>query len=335
MLGFLIVFIGLSLLVLVHELGHFWAAKYFKMPVEEFGIGFPPRLFSTIWEGTRYSVNALPLGGFVKLHGELEDAGAGSFINQKPWKRVIVLIAGVCMNFIAGWLIFSAVFWVGVPSVIVINQVTPDSPAAHVGLRQGDIINISDFVNPNLKNVNEFIDFINEHKGKEIVLNVERAGKEFQLNIVPRANPPVGEGALGVALQGGGIPRAGFFTGLYRGLVMAGVIAWSVVQGLASLFTAPQNIVGPVGIFSIAVSTGKIGFIYVLQLLGVISLNLAVLNLLPIPALDGGRLLFIIIEKLRGKPFRAHTEQHANAIGFMFLIALIIGVTVKDVAGFF
>ncbi len=326
MIGFLIILIGLSLLIVVHELGHFWAAKYFKMPVEEFGIGFPPRLFSKIKGGTRYSVNALPLGGFVKLHGELEDAGAGSFINQKPWKRVIVLLAGVCMNFAAGWLIFSIVFWAGVPPIIVITQLTPGSPAAEAGLQQGDILRTA-------LDINGFIHFINEHKGKEIVLNVERAGKELQVSIIPRVNPPVGEGALGVALQGGGVPRAGFFAGLYRGLVMAGVIAWSVVQGLGSLFSAPENIVGPVGIFSIAVSTGKIGFVYVLQLLGVISLNLAVLNLLPIPALDGGRLLFIIIEKLRGKPFYAHTERHANAIGFMFLIALIVGITVKDIAG--
>ena len=99
MLGFIVICIGLSLLILVHELGHFGAAKYFKMPVEEFGIGFPPRLFSRTKGGTRYSVNAVPLGGFVKLHGELTDAGVGSFVNQKAWKRVIVLVAGVVMNF--------------------------------------------------------------------------------------------------------------------------------------------------------------------------------------------------------------------------------------------
>lgn len=328
MIGFTIVFIGLSLLVLVHELGHFWAAKYFTMPVEELGIGFPPRVWSKIRGGTRYSVNALPLGGFVKLHGELEDVGVDSFVNQKPWKRVIVLIAGVCMNFAAGWLIFSIVFWAGVPPVIIITQVSSGSPAAEAGLRQGDRIRTE-------LDVNGFISFINNHKGAAMALAVERDGHDLSFTLTPRTHPPQGDGALGIALQGVGIPRAGFFEGLYRGFFASAAVAWSVIQGLGLLFSAPEAIVGPVGIFTIAVSTGKIGFVYVLQLLGVISLNLAVLNLLPIPALDGGRLLFIIIEKFRGKPFRAHTEQHANAIGFMFLIALIVGVTIKDIAGFF
>lgn len=326
MLGFIIVFIGLSLLILAHELGHFGAAKHFKMPVEEFGIGFPPRLFSKIRGGTRYSVNVLPLGGFVKLHGELEDAGAGSFVNQKPWKRAVVLLAGVSVNFFAGWLIFSAVFWMGVPPVILIDRVVPDSPADQAGMRQGDVLHTD-------LDVDGFIHFINENKGKEITVIIGRDGKNIPFTLVPRGNPPSGEGALGVALQGGGIPRAGFFKGLYRGLIMSGVIAWSVVQGLALLFSAPENIVGPVGIVNIAIATGKTGFVYVLELLAVISLNLAVLNLLPIPALDGGRLFFLAIEKLRGKPLRAHMEQHANAIGFIFLMAFIIGITIKDIAG--
>ncbi len=339
MLGFLIVFIGVSFLVLVHELGHFFAAHYFKMPVEEFGIGFPPRLFSRVRGGTRYSVNMIPLGGFIKLHGELLDVGAGSFVNQRPWKRAIVLIAGVVMNFIAGWIIFSVVFWIGIAPVIFIDQVAPNSPAALAGMRQGDSIldwrlMSSDAVSAiTTSDTALFMQWVNKNKGKEIVMHIQRDGRNKAFTIIPRINPPAGEGALGVVLRGGGFPRQGFFMGLGQGFIAAGVGVWSIIAGLGSIFAEPSAIVGPVGIVTIAVDTERMGFMYIVQLLGIISLNLAVLNIVPIPALDGGRLVFIILEKLRGKPFHAHTEQRATTLGFMFLMVLIISITLKDIAG--
>lgn len=344
MISFLVVLIGLSLLVLVHELGHFAAAKSFGMLVEELGIGFPPRLFSKKYGETRYSVNAIPLGGFVKLHGEFADIlpaadqplDARSFARQKPWKRVVVLCAGVFMNFCVGWIIISAVFWIGVPPVIFIDRVLPGSPAAEAGLRRGDMVTqftISSVVHAMTSDVIAFIRSVNENKGKEIILHVQRNGRAFLLTIVPRENPPAGEGALGVVLREGGVPRQGFIAGLYHGIISAGALSWSIVLGLYSLIAAPANIVGPVGIVNIAITTGKIGFAYVLQLLGVISLNLAVLNILPIPALDGGRLLLVIIEKLRGKQFSPHIENRVNAFGFAFLLGLIFLVTLKDIAG--
>ena len=320
----LIVFVGLVLLILVHELGHFATAKWFGMYVEEFGIGFPPRLFSRKRGETRYSLNLIPLGGFVKLHGELDGSSARSFMREKAWKRAIVLVAGIVMNFIAGALIFSAVLWVGVPPAVFISDVTDSGPAARAGLMRGDIIN--DWTDPNA-----FMAYVKKHRGEPITISVTRSGEIKKVTMVPRIKAPLGEGALGIGLIGGGAMSTGFWDGLKGGFVMACGTVWSVVVGLKSIVYEPQAIVGPIGIFRVASGAGAIGFAYVLQLLGVISLNLAVLNLLPIPALDGGRLLFIVIEKIRGNQFSPQFEGRANGLSFIVLIALVVAVTVKDV----
>lgn len=326
MISALIVFVGLSLLILVHELGHFWAAKYFGVWVEEFGFGFPPRLFKKKIGETIYSLNWLPFGGFVKLHGEMEDAGSRSFVFQKPWKKTVVIVAGVVMNFLAGWAIMSAVFWIGMPPLIFIDSVSKNSPAEQVKLQSGDLIN-------GWQEITGLVSFISENKGKEIILNISRGKEKFDIKITPRLEAPIGEGSLGITMHGGGLPRQSFLKGLYNGLLISWQMAVSVILGLYQLFLSPQNVVGPVGIFSIAIDTGKVGLVYVLQLLGLISINLAVLNILPIPALDGGRLLFLIIEKLRGRPFSSKVETKANAIGFALLITLVVLVTFKDVRG--
>ena len=322
----LVVFIGLVLLVLVHELGHFAAAKAFGMYVEEFGIGFPPRLFSKKCGETQYSVNIIPLGGFVKLHGELDATHSRSFMREKAWKRAIVLVAGVLMNFVAGWFIFSTVLWMGVPPAVFISEVVVGSPADQAGLMQGDIVD--GFTDPNY-----FMAYVKKQRGKRIDFSVMRHGVLQEISVIPRLRAPKGEGALGVTLLGGGAVGAGLWDGLKGGFTMAYVTVWSVVTGLAGLINEPQAIVGPVGIFRVAAGAGAIGFAYVLQLLAVISLNLAVLNLLPIPALDGGRLLFLLIEKIRGKQFSPKFEMRAQGLSFAFLLLLIVAVTAKDIAG--
>lgn len=322
----LFVFVGLVLLVLVHELGHFAAAKGFHMFVEEFGIGLPPRLFSRVRGETRYSINAVPLGGFIKLHGELDRTPTRSFMREKAWKRAIVLVAGVVMNFIAGSLIFSTVLWMGVPPAVFISDVVVGSPAEKAGLQQGDTIN--GWEDPAV-----FMAYIKRHRGEPVTFSITRGGVEKKITVVPRVRSPKGEGALGVGLVGGGSTGVGFVSGLYGGFIVACGTAWSIITGLGALFYEPQAIVGPIGIFKVAVSAGSIGFAYVLQLLGVISLNLAVLNLLPIPALDGGRLLFLAIEKIRHKQFSPQVEMRANGASFAILIALVVAVTVKDIVG--
>ena len=326
------VIIGLSLLILVHEWGHFLAARFFNLLVEEFGIGFPPRLFSKKFGETLYSINAIPLGGFVRIYGESAGIGGDienpkkSFVYLDAWKRAVIMLAGVFMNFIFGWLVISAVFFIGSPSVTLIDLVAKNSPAFQAGIQGGDQV-------LGYESTEEFIAFINQNKGKEIILNIKRNDETLQLTLTPRLNPPKGEGALGIGLLDGGIPKHGFFNSLGKGLVASVTIVTAIFGGLYQVIFSPQNIIGPIGIFDIAINTGELGLIYLFQFLALISLNLVVLNILPIPALDGGRLLFIIIEKIRGKRFSLKTEARANAVGFSFLILLIILVTFKDIAG--
>jgi len=314
----------LSGLILVHELGHFSVAKLFGMHVEEFGIGFPPRLFSFRYRETRYSVNSLPLGGFVRLHGELDDAGERSFVRYGFFPRALVLLAGVFMNFVAGWLIFSSVFWIGFPAAVFVTDVMPGSPAAIAGIERGDMI--ADFDDPAA-----FSDFVGSSGSPAVSFSVVRSGTAIPVTAMLRPDPPPGEGSLGLVLSGGATEPLSFFSGILRGFHAAVSLSWAVVMGLGSLFVHPESVVGPVGIFSIAIGTGRLGLVPILELLGVISLNLAVLNLLPIPALDGGRLLFMAYEAIRRRKFGPRAEMRAHAIGFSFLMALIIFVTLKDV----
>ncbi len=247
-------------------------------------------------------------------------------MREKPWKRAIVLIAGVVMNFLAGWFIFSTVLWMGVPPAVFISEVTAGSPAEQAGLKQGDIVD--GFTDPNA-----FMAYVKKQRGQQISFSVMRNGVLEKVSVTPRVRSPKGEGALGVTLVGGGAVSAGLWDGLCGGFITAYATVGAVITGLAGLVNEPQAIVGPIGIFKVAAGAGAIGFAYVLQLLAVISLNLAVLNLLPIPALDGGRLLFLLIEKVRGKQFSPKFEMRAQGLSFAFLLFLIVVVTAKDIAG--
>ena len=334
MISVFFVIIGISLLILVHEWGHFIAARIFKLRVDEFGIGFPPRLFSKKKGETVYSINVVPLGGFVKIYGENPSLGREvadhkrSFTHQPAWKRAIIISAGVVMNFIFGWVVISAILFIGSPSLILVDLVASDSPAELAGLQQGDQIT-------GFTNADEFVKFIGDNKGKEISLNIKRNKEEITTSLTPRLNPPKNEGSLGVALRDAGVPSHGFIESINKGFLSSVAIVGAVFVGLYQAIFSPQNILGPVGIFDVAVSTGDLGLIYLFQFLALISLNLVVLNILPIPALDGGRLFFIMIEKIRGKRFTSKTELTANAIGFSFLIILIILITFKDIIGLF
>ncbi|MEK9185984.1 MAG: site-2 protease family protein [Patescibacteria group bacterium] len=338
----LFVVIGISVLILVHELGHFIAAKYFGLLVEEFGFGFPPRIFSKKIGETIYSFNLLPFGGYVKIYGENrvddvkdKELEQRSFYAQKTWRKIIIILAGVAMNFLLGWAILSSVFMLGAPKAVVISDVLPGTPAAAVGLQAGDFL--ADF-----KSGEEFSSFIQANRGKEISLSVNRVGEQLSFKITPRAEVPEGQGALGVVFTEAGFDKKPFFEslalGFTAGIGIVGAIFISLGQLLLALFTnAPlmANFVGPIGIFGVANQAGSFGFAYLLQLIGLISLNLFALNIFPFPALDGGRLLFIIVEKIKGSPLSPKFERSANAAGFIFLIFLMIAVTVRDVARLF
>lgn len=335
-----VVIIGISALIIIHELGHFLAAKLHGLYVEEFGFGFPPRIFSKKIGETLYSFNLLPFGGFVKIHGESRDAvKAGmesrSFAYQSFWKKASIVLSGVAMNFVVGWFVVSAVFMIGTPKTLVVTDVAAGSPAAAAGLHEGDIL-------MHFQSAEKFISFVNENRGRQVTLAINRGGKQLEISVVPRISPPDGEGALGVGFTEAGVPATPILTSLWEGfrtsLFIVAAIFSAIGKLLFTLFTSGQileSFVGPVGIFGIANQAASIGLPFLFQLLGLISLNLFILNILPFPALDGGRMLFLIIEKLRGAPFSAKTERSANAVGFLLLILLMIAITVRDVINLF
>ncbi len=347
----LYVIVGLSILILVHELGHFFAAKIFGVKVKEFGLGYPPRIFSKKYGETEYSINALPFGGFVKIHGE--DAVSidksdpdykRSFAYQKPWKRSVIILAGVFMNILLGWFLLSIVFMVGAPKHLGVASVIEKSPAAEVGIEASDIIVGLETNNKSLSDpisVDDFIDVINKNKGEKVTLSIQRGEEIFRKKVLARENPPKGEGSLGVALVDMGIEKRGFLGSIFYGIKTTGSILKRVAIGfykiITGIFTNPKivkNVAGPIGIFMITKQTGSVGFIYLVQFIALISLNLVILNSLPFPALDGGRFLFILIEKIKGSPVSRKLQAGINVTGFLLLIILMILVTIKDITNF-
>lgn len=347
MLIAILVIVGLSLLILGHEAGHFFAAKALGLKVDEFGFGFPPRI--TAWKkgDTEYSVNWLPFGGFVRIGGErgefemvnpdgaarnAEDASR-LFYTQPAWKKSVVMLAGVFINFLLGWLFLSAVLMIGAPQALVIQGVEAGSPAAQAGVMTGDVVK-------NFTAAQDFIGFVNAHRGQATTIAVVRNNKEIDFNLVPRVQTGPNEGAIGVALQESGQPSEGFFAALRDGFLNAAIILWLTLQAfyqlIVQLFAHASllpGVVGPVGIFGVAEEAGRIGLVYLLQLLGVISLNLTIVNLIPFPALDGGRFLFAIIEKIKGSAIPYKVEAWINGVGFALLILLMVLLTVRDVSG--
>jgi len=224
---------------------------------------------------------------------------------------------------------------IGTPNTLVITGVEAGSPAAAVRIESGDVVK-------NFTDAQSFINFINAHRGQPTQVALLRNGKEVDVTVTPRVNVGPDEGPIGVALSQGGTTREPFFPALWDGLrtslILAGLIfqtLWQLIQNLfvhASLLT---GVVGPVGIFGIAEETGKIGTIYLVQLIGIISLNLAVVNLIPFPALDGGRFLMVIIEKIKGSAIPEKVEAWINGLGFAFLLLLMILLTIRDVRGLF
>lgn len=345
-MNILIVILALSFLILVHEAGHFFAAKILHVGVQEFGIGFPPRIMSVKRNGTRYSINALPLGGFVRLADEFDGAGksANGFLRQPAWKKGVILVAGVFMNMLAAWLLFTIVFTVGVPEHIVISRAVEGSPAAEAGLQQGDIILGAEKGEVVLETPvvsEEFLALSGNNPEETLSLIIGRNGSKSEVEITGRSNPPEGEGPLGVEFVTMGVERLGFFRGTWAGLEASvqsfGAVAagfWHLITGAFSGAHVLDTISGPVGVFVVAQSVSMLGVIYLAQLFAVISVNLAVLNLLPFPALDGGRLLFVGIEKLRGRPVSSKVQAWCNTAGFAALLILMIIVTFKDLGRF-
>ncbi len=363
----------LGALIFVHELGHFLMARRSGMKVEEFGFGFPPRLGGFVWSEekkrhvfvagnkevssphTVYSVNWIPFGGFVRIKGENGDGAhdPDSFASKGAIPRIKTLSAGVVMNFLFAWFLISIVLMLGFPRAIEENekidpskvevqiaQVLPGTPAADMGLKMGDVIlSVSGEKFLRVERVQEIIQ---TKKGQEIAFQIRRGEETLTLKGMPRVEYPKTEGALGIALGEITLARYGFFEAVLQGAVSTWNNTVMMVVGigklLASLFTADSaglsDVSGPLGIAYLTKEVSNLGFVYLLYFTAILSINLAVLNILPFPALDGGRIFFILIEKMKGSPVSERVEGYFHQAGFLLLILLMIAVTVHDFAKF-
>ena len=348
----------LGLLVLVHEFGHFIAAKKNGVYVEEFGFGYPPRLFSFRFKNTLYSINLIPFGGFVKLYGEetgeldaetitdktiKKPLPSQAFTNKKPWQKLVILCAGVLGNFLLGWVLISILFTQGIPTPtkdVIVDRVATNSPAQYAGLEPKDIlleITINDKIFK-LKSTNDLINLSKKYAGQEFAIKIKRADAEKTISITPRKNPPTGQGPLGIVITSFIEKRYPWYQAPFFGLVEAFNITSKIVSELGKTlfqlitFKKPQiDVAGPIGIAQFTGQAIKFGRNAVLEFIALLSLNLAVLNILPFPALDGGRLVFVIYEWISKKRVNKNLERYLNLAGFSILILLALLISISDV----
>lgn len=336
--------IALSILVLVHEGGHFLAAIKTGVKVEEFGLGLPPKIFGKkIW-GTIFSLNWLPIGGFCRLYGEEADGkGEEAFNNKKPWQKAVVVLGGVAMNLVLAIIIFTVVYSImGVPEEtekVRIIGVAKGSPSEIAGLKSGDWIKeINDKL---IKNNGELVSIVGENKGKEVVISVDRQGQAQDLSVLVRENPPAGEGAMGIEFSNVEmvrVPWYQFYKGIGAGFKEAyfwgKIIGDGVFKMVGGLFVGqlPKDVSGPLGMYEATSSIKKNqGILAVIHFFGVVSVNLAIVNVLPFPALDGGRMIFVAYEWVFRKRANPKVEGLVNSIGMYILLSLLLLITVSDV----
>lgn len=353
----LILIVALGVLIFVHEAGHFFAAKKAGMKVEEFGFGFPPKIFGIKKGETTYSVNWIPFGGFVKILGE-DGASSkpGSFTSKGILPRSLVLAAGVSMNILLAMVLLVFVNIGGLRIGLVdgpteaadvrvqIIQVASDSPAMDAGLLTLDtIVGLNNGIERvSVAEIQDVQKFIDSNRGREITMEILRGQEIVFKKMMPRVNPPPGEGATGITLIKTGVVSYPWYEAIWRGfydgarMTAATAIGYAgIIKNLIVTGSAGVEISGPVGIAVLTGQATRTGFNYLLQFIAIISVNLAIINIVPFPALDGGRLLFLLIEKIKGSPVDRKIEGLINTVGFTALILLMVYITVRDVARFF
>ncbi len=375
----------LGILVLVHEWGHFVVARLRGIKVYEFGIGFPPRacswyrdpkskkwvfvsgkgkskLSDTVggeermeeYPSTLYSLNWLPLGGFVKIKGENgEDrSDPDSFVSHKTWEKSAVLVAGVLMNFLLAAILLGIGFIVGLPTdfsggidpqAIVmqagaptVQQVDKNSPAEHAGLELGD--RILDIDGKAVTSTDGMIAFIHAHQTQTLTLTVQQNKQIDQVSLTPEVLSGETAPRIGVSLVDAGMIRFPWYLAIYKGFVAATIGVITIMIGFYVLISQlvlghglAFAVEGPVGIANVVGQSIHMGWNYVINIAAMISLSLAVINILPIPALDGGRLFFVLLEKVTHRAVPQKYEQLAHTIGFIALMILVVVVTWHDV----
>jgi len=421
LLTIIVFFLVLSLLVFAHELGHFFVARKFGVKAEEFGFGFPPRIFglqilkrarligtsqteeitaevidqpladgseviqekitdkikeidlvapTKKWHfirggrdltpeekdfGTVYSINWLPLGGFVKIKGENgeHEEDKDSFAAQPIWQRSAILSAGVSLNIILAMILITIGFMIGLPQAldnlghnaevshrqVQIVQIFDASPAAGAGLAVGDaIVGIND---QSFINYDELQKYVADRAGEKLNYRIKRGQEEFVSQITPEIRPESGKGGIGIGIAETGIVKYPWYIAIWQGIKTTFVLLWVIIVAFYQLFKGliigqglSVELAGPVGIAALTGEVTRMGFIYLLQFTALLSINLATINFLPFPALDGGRVLFLIIEKFKGSPVKRELENIIHNIGFALLMLLVLVVTFRDISRF-
>ncbi len=343
------------ILVVSHEAGHFFSARYFGIRVEEFGFGLPPRIKGIKKGNTIYSINLLPFGGFVKILGEEGGHAENpeSFGARPAWSRAIVLLAGVLANVLMAYVAFTLLSYRGIPQSveekgnipqnqvhISIVEIANSSPAQDAGIITGDEIKKINGKSP--VGIEEVQKIVAEGEGKELLFEFERNGKTFTQKIIPRTNPPPGEGPLGIALLLTRIKKSTWYRAPMDGAritwnIGAGTVEgfWGIIKNLIIAKKSAIQLTGPVGIFHITGEARSAGFNSLLMLFGILSVNLAIINVLPFPGLDGGRLLFLAIEKIRRKKISNRVSSWVHSVGLALLIILMLAITYRDIAKIF
>lgn len=355
----LIAFFSLIVLMIIHEFGHFIIAKKFGVKVEEFGIGYPPRIFGKKFGETLYSVNLIPLGAFVKIYGETADIDDyRSFSNLTIFKRALIVLGGVLAFWLAAVVIFSFVSLIGaqIPigdqdvqgvsgAFVEITAVTNGSPAQIAGIKPGDVLisykNKDENQSENSANkISDFQDFVQKNKGKEINLTVRRNDQVINFILTPRLSYPQDQGPVGFTMQrfADVVKKYPWYQAPVQGVVYTGQVTWEAYRGIAKVIgdlfggkgLPPEaQLAGPVGITIFLARAADFGLGFFLYFIGSLAVLVAIFNALPIPALDGGKLLFLIIEAIKRKPVSPKTEQVITITFFALLILMSIFVTIK------
>jgi len=341
LLAFLVI---LSLLVFVHELGHFAVAKLCGVKVEEFAFGFPPRLLCKKRGETKYCINAIPFGGYVKMLGEEKNSDSPKSFNQKKARyRFTIVVAGVCMNLILAGILLSIGFMMGTSPIrldtqkfggqttaeVTIAQVLPDSAAAKAGLITGDILT-------QFSSAEEFAKYTRENINKPIIITINREGTTTTKTIQLSDNP---DGPLGAGIADVSKVKLPFFKAIAAGFADAYLttiyivgLLWGFLTHIFQPGQIAENVAGPVKIFNITGQVVKMGFIYLIQFAALLSINVALVNILPLPALDGGRAVIIFAEGIaRRKIMRVEIENLLHMVGFIIIIALVVAITLREI----